>query len=276
MNAISYFSNHMKNNKIKCIIFSFFAFVLTNTNVYSRDTGSGFRHPLQIQAVGLYNKVNVQANAADLRGENEYTREQNARLEGEWRAFENVSFLANAGYTNLEQNVGGSYKGQDRFGLGIKSAWESENWVFGAGVLGFSRNPSQPKFENVNPDFYILRPYLGAGYKWGNFQIQGELHVQTETNSDFKEKFNEEFRRHYQAGVSFSYGFGDFVNAFLEVETRVPYDREIDRDSRYASVYPGISIPTEDFGTFAISAGFPIINDRVYDRSVRLQYFYFW
>lgn len=272
------FHNASKMQKMISVGFLFpgLCFFGWSSSIEAQSQSSGFRHPLQIQAVGLYNKVQFQANAAERRADENYLRNQNLGLEGEWKAFENVSFTGNIGYTNLQQTEAGSYKGRDRIGLGAKSAWESENWIMGAGILGFAPNPSQPKTENVNPDFYILRPYIGAGYKWGSFQIQAELHVQTETNTSFRERFNEEFRRHYQGGISASYGVMENLDLFLEMETRIPYDPEIDRASRYASLFPGVSIPTEEYGTFALSAGFPLIEDRIYDRSVRFQYFYFW
>jgi hypothetical protein len=266
--------NNKYNMKLTLGTIAFFAFALTS--IHAQDQSSGFRHPLQIQATGLYSKIQVQGNAGDRRDKDDYIRNQNGHIEGEWKAFENLGFSLNTGYTNFQRTDSGSFKGRDRIGFGIKSAWEFDNWLLGGGVLGFSPNSQQPKTETNNPDFFVVRPYLGLGYKIGDFQVQGELHFQTETNDAFRERFNEEFRRHYQAGVSFSYGILESLNLFLEMETRVPYNLEIDTDTRYASVYPGVSFETQDYGTFAVSAGFPIINDRLYDRSVRLQYFYFW
>jgi hypothetical protein len=253
----------------------FFVFILIASicPVIAESSSSKFRHPLQIQAVGLYSKIQVQASAADKRLEDVYTRNQNAMVEGEWKALDNVSFLLTTGLTNFSRSDSGSFKGRDRIGFGIKSAWENENWLIGGGAVVYNRNGAQPKSEIYSPDLYILRSYFGVGFKAGDFQVQSDFQFQSETNSQFKEKFNEEFHRHFQAGVSLSYGVFENLAVFAEVETRIPYNKEIDKESRYASVYPGISIPTESYGTFAISAGIPIMNDRIYDRSVRLNYF---
>lgn len=248
-----------------------------NTVLYAQNhPSSAFRHPLQIQAPALYNKFRVQGNASDRSNDKEYIREQNLGIEGEWRFLENISLTLKSGYTDHRNTESASYKGQDRLGLGIKSAWEWEDLLVGVGILGFSRHPSAPKTASIQPDFFQLRPYLGVGYKIGDFQMQSEFHFQTETNSQFRENFSEEFRRHYQLGLSLSYGLVDFLSAYLELETRIPYNSKIDTNTRYATAYPGVAFHSESWGRFAVSAGIPVMNERIVDRSVRIQYFYFW
>jgi hypothetical protein len=255
-------------------LYILFLFLLSHGSLIADSNSSKFRHPLQIQAVGLYSKIQLQGNAGDKRKDDEYSRNQNAMAEGEWKAFDTLSFLLTTGYTNYQQSSPGSFRGRDRIGLGVKSAWESENWLFGGGLIVYNQNAAHPKSENYNPDFYIMKSYLGLGFKIGDFQLQSEVQFQSETNSQFKEKYNDEFRRHYQAGVSISYGILKNLAAFVELETRVPYNKIIDKDARYAAIYPGVSFPTEEYGTFAISGGIPVIDDRIYDRSIRLNYFF--
>lgn len=253
-----------------------FILVISSNAIIGQSNSSKFRHPLQTQSIGLYSKIQVQASAADKKIEDVYSRNQNAKVEGEWKGFDNISFLLTTGLTNYNRSESGSFKGRDRIGFGVKSAWESENWLIGGGAVVYNRNGAQPRTEIYNPDLYILRSFFGVGFKIGDFQIQTDFQFQSETNSQFKEKFNEEFHRHYQVGASLSYGIFENLAVFAEAETRIPYHKEIDKESRYATVYPGISIPTESYGTYALSVGIPIMNDRIYDRSIRLNYFFFF
>ncbi|MCG9875306.1 MAG: hypothetical protein MH321_11035 [Leptospiraceae bacterium] len=250
-------------------------FLLFANGLLAQDNSSKFVHPLNIQAVGLYSKIQVDGSAWERRNGEKYQNNKTARVEGEIKAFENLSFAINTGYTDFTQTDSGSYKGRDRVGFGAKTAWEGENWQFGMGVFGYSKDTTIPKTESFNPNFLLVRPYLGGGFRFLGFQILANVEFQTETNSKFKETYNEEFRRHYKAGASLAYTFFDKLTLFLEAETRIPYNKEIDTNIRYGNAYPGISYKS-DLGTFALSAGIPVIDDRLFDRQAKLSYFYFW
>jgi hypothetical protein len=255
--------------------FYFIGFLFLANALSAQENSSKFQHPLNIQAVGLYSKVQVDGSAWERRNGDKYQNNKTAKIEGEIKAFENLSFAINTGYTDFTQTDSGSYKGRDRIGFGLKTAWEGENWLFGMGVFGYSKNSTIPKTETFNPDFLLVRPYLGGGFRLLGFQVLANVEFQTETNSSFKEKYNDEFRRHYKAGASVGYTFFDTLTLFLEAETRIPFNKEIDTNTRYGNAYPGISYKT-DLGTFALSGGIPVINDRLFDRQVKVSYFYFW
>ncbi|WCL49935.1 hypothetical protein [Leptospira sp. GIMC2001] len=250
-------------------------YIFSADSISAQENSSKFRHPLNIQAVGLYSKIQLDGTSWERRDGETYQNSKKGIVEGEFKALENLSFAFNTGYTNFTNTDSGSYKARDRIGFGVKSAWEGKDWLFGMGLYGYSKDSHIPKTETVNPNLYLVRPYIGGGFQFIGFQILANIEFQSETNSKFNESYNEEFRRHYKVGASVSYGFTDFLTGFLEAETRIPYNKEIDTNTRYGNVYPGISYKS-DVGTFAVSAGFPVIDDRLFDRQVRLSYFYFW
>lgn len=237
---------------------------------------SKFHHPLQIQAGGLYNKINLQLNGDDRRKENEYRRTQNGTYEGEIKLIDSLSVSLSSGYSKQDKTDSGTFRGRERIRLGIKYAYESDNLLLAVGIFQFTRDLFREKTETNNPDFFILRPYFGMGYRINNFQIQTNFHFQSETNELFKERIHEEFRRHYQISLALSYSLLENLDVFFEFEKRFPYDSYVDIETRFANVYPGFLVHTKNHGSFGISAGFPVIHDRIFDRSLRLQYFYFW
>jgi hypothetical protein len=244
--------------------------------IVAQENSSKFRHPLNVQAIGLYTKIQVEGTAWERRNGEEYQKSHSGKMEGELKAFNNLSFALNSGYTNFHRTDSGSYKGQERISGGVKAAWEGENWLFGMGVFGSTRDTTIPKSESYNPNLYLVRPYLGGGIRFLGFQALINLEYQSETNSKFKERYNEEFQRHYKAGASLGYSFTDSWTIFLEAETRVPYNKNIDKNIRYGNVYPGFSYKSESWGTIALSGGIPVIDDRLFDRQMKLSYFYFW
>jgi hypothetical protein len=240
------------------------------------EKSSDWKHPIQMQSGALYTKLGASVQAEDRRNQDDYIRSGGIFVESEIRFWENLSFLVETGYRRRERTDTGRIQGMDRVGLGIKSAWEWESAYFGMGILGYSRDTSSPKTEENNPQLYLLRPFVSAGYRFQEFQIQGQLSFQSETNSRFRESFSEEFRRYYQVNLTASHDLGLGFDAFLEWEARLPYDREIDRESRNLAVFPGLAWTANSAGRFAISAGFPLWKDRIFDRSLQLQYLYLW
>ena len=150
--------------------------------------------------------------------------------------------------------------------------------LIGAGVKFYDRKRGAPLQERENPEYYLVSPNFGLGFKSGKFEIMTEFRFQTETNRKFKEGTLEEFRRFYQFGIAPSYSITPNLRGFLEFEYREPYDKIIDTKTRFFNFYPGISYNTDNFGTFNLSLQVRLLSkeENSIDRGIRFSYFYFF
>ncbi len=239
-----------------------------------------FSHPLQIEPVSIYNKIRVDGSYFDKRTNVIYEQNRNITIEGEynfWNHFSISSSLGRNNYILTDTETSNTY---DRFNLGVKYGriidFGTSSLLLGAGIRLYDKKKGATPTERENPDFYLVRPNFGIGFRSGRFEILSEFRFQTETNKSFKEGSLEEFRRYYQFGMAPSFAINQSLRTFMEFEYREPYDRYVDTKTRFFNFYPGVSFATENFGTFSLSLQIGLLKreENAIDRGIRFSYFY--
>lgn len=263
----------MINNRIIAIL------LVIGTGIASKiEAQSTFALPLRIEAPGVYTRVRLDGSGMESRTNAVYEREKSANLEGEIRFLQNFSFRAGVTGTKWDKTDSATITEKGRVNVGLKYAqeynlgWGAFTW--GLGIRGFNRQTEKLKREDISPEMYLVRPHAGAGLKIGFFEIATELRLQSETNSSFKEKPNEEFRRYYQAGISVSYGITENLRLYAESEYRTPYNKKIDDNAKFWNIYPGVSYQIYQKGFLSVSMQYPMIREREADRGIRVSYFH--
>ncbi|TGL15186.1 hypothetical protein [Leptospira meyeri] len=263
------------------IILIFFFLTLVSS-VFSQPSNAGFAHPLQIEPVAVYTKLrgNIGYWDKDFNQVKEINKDIN--IEGEYKFTDTLSVISSIGRNQYSQTDTAKEITWDRWNAGIKYGKIFENgssqFLIGAGLRLYDKKRNAEFRERENPDFYLIRPNFGLGYKYGIFQIMSEFRFQTETNRHGKESKFEEFKRYYQVGIAPSFAIADSVRIFTELEYREPLDKIADKNLRYFNLYPGISMNTENFGTFSFSVLLGVLPkaDNAMDRGIRFSYFYFF
>lgn len=267
----------MKNKIIISLFFLFFAEVL-----YSQTNNRGFAHPLQIEPVAVYSKIRGSVSYWDKNFNEVKEINKNINIEGEYKFSESFSVISSVGRNEYSQTDTTKEITWDRWNAGIKYGKVFENgssqFLIGAGLRLYDKKRNTQFRERENPDYYLIRPNFGLGYKYGIFQIMSEFRFQTETNKHGRESNFEEFKRYYQVGIAPSFSISDSVRIFTELEYREPLDKIADKNLRYFNFYPGISMNTESFGTFSFSVLLGVLPkaDNAMDRGIRFSYFYFF
>lgn len=242
---------------------------------------SKFEHPLRIEPASVYSKIRVDGSIAEGRQQNTYQKDKNLSFEGEFKFLEYFSVKGGGGKTWYQATDTQPINQWDRWNLGLKFATETGGrdgrLVFGGGVRIFNRQIGEhPRFD-IAPDLYLVRPQLSFGFGVGDFEMIFDGSFQTETNSRFREGPKEEFRRHYQGGLSISQKISESIRIFVETEYREPYHKRIDQNTRGWYWYPGISIAPYDGGRITASFQFPVSKEEhLYDRGLRLSFFHFF
>ncbi|TGL86630.1 hypothetical protein EHQ68_15115 [Leptospira congkakensis] len=264
------------------IIVSLF-FLSAVGSLFSQPTNnSGFAHPLQIEPVAVYTKLRGNLTYWDKNFNGVKEINKNINVEGEYKFTETLSVISSIGRTEYSQTDSAKEITWDRWNGGIKYGKIFDNgssqFLIGGGLRIYDKKRNAEFREKENPDFYLIRPNFGLGYKRGIFQIMSEFRFQTETNRHGKESSLEEFKRYYQVGIAPSFAIADSVRIFTELEYREPLDKIADKNLRYFNFYPGISMNTESLGTFSFSVLLGVLPkaDNAMDRGIRFSYFYFF
>ncbi|MCE9501938.1 MAG: hypothetical protein K8R21_15770 [Leptospira sp.] len=252
--------------------------------IYSdgNTTMSSFSHPLRIQPAAVYTKVRADAVADENRDGTSYSRDRAMRIEGEYKITGTISVNSSMGQTLFEKSKSEPIRENDRLNLGMRYAKEVPlpfgTIVFGGGLQLFNaRSDKAPKRDTENPTLYLVRPQASFGLRMGSFEIQSELRFQGETNPSLHEKYNEEFRRYFQGGLSLSYGLSESFRVFMETEYRHPYNRKVDTETRFWNAYPGFSYRITQKTIISASVLVPIALEKYsQDRGIRLSVFYFF
>lgn len=256
-------------------------FILLPTYLIAQNPGP-FAHPLQIEPVSIYNKLRVDGSYFDKRTNVIYEQNRNISIEGEynfWNHFSISSSLGRNQYTLTDTEPSNTY---DRFNLGLKYGriidFGSSSLLLGGGIRLYDKKKGTDTTDRENPDFYLVRPNFGIGFRSGRFEILSEFRFQTETNRSFREGNLDEFRRYYQFGLAPSFAINQTFRTFMEFEYREPYDRMVDTKTRFFNFYPGVSFATENLGTFSISLQIGLLKreENAIDRGIRFSYFYFF
>jgi hypothetical protein len=258
------------------LILSFFS-----VEIFS-SPNTGFAHPLQIEPVAVYTKLRGNISYWDKNFNQVYEQNKNINVEGEIKFFENFSVISSLGRNEYTYTDSAKELTWDRYNFGLKYGkifdLGNSQFLIGAGLRLYDKKRNALFRERENPDYYLVRPNFGLGFKYGKFEIMSEFRFQTETNRHGRETNLEEFKRYYQVGIAPSFAIADYVRIFTELEYREPFDKTADKNLRYFNFYPGISMSTENFGTFSFSALFGVLPkaDNAMDRGIRFSYFYFF
>lgn len=258
-----------------------FLLTFATVSLFAQET-TRFAHPIQIEPIEVYRKLRVNYTYWDMNygGEKQFNR--NTNLEGEFRFWDSFSVVSSVGRndyirTNSEREVT-----WDRYNLGIKYAKTYDlggsQLLIGAGLRLYDQKRNALYRESENPEYYLIRPNFGIGWKKGLFEVMSEFRFQSETNRKGRESSLEEFRRYYQVGIAPSYGVFNSLRVFTEFEYREPFDKTIDTNTRFFNFYPGFTYKTESLGQFSFSALLSLlsIGDSMMDRGFRFSYFYFF
>lgn len=254
-------------------------FFLLQISIIAQE--SKFEHPLRIEPASVYTKVRVDGSIAENHQLATYQKDKNLSFEGELKFLEYFSVKASGGKTWYQTTNTKPLNQWDRWNLGLKFAKESGSRngrvVFGGGVRLFNRQVGEHPRADIAPDLYLVRPHLSFGFGFGDFELILEGAFQTETNRRFKEGPKEEFKRHYQGGLSISQRISDSFRLFIETEYREPYDKKVDLNTRGWYWYPGISFTPYEKGRITASFQFPVSKeDYLYERGMRLSFFHFF
>lgn len=241
-----------------------------------------FNHPMRIEPASVYRKIRFDATATENREDNYYRRHRSGRLEGEFN-FKSFAIKAAGGGSVLERSGASTLNRVDRFMLGLKYGQEYGSkggaFAWGLGIKGFSRyrRDDTYKKEDIENNLSLIRPNLSLGLRLLQFELQAEAHYQTETNSKFREEPLQQFRRHYQGGLSLSYGFSDKFRLFLESEYREPYHKKDDTKTRFWNIYPGFTYKLYEDGRIGLSYQISMMKEKYNDdRGLRFSYFHFF
>jgi hypothetical protein len=265
---------------MKLILISILSIVCLNPII--SQTTSNFSHPLQIEPVAIYNKARVTGTYWDKKQLGVYEQYRNLQLEGELNFWNDFSVISSIGKTNYIITDSEPENSFDRLNLGLKYGkifnLGSSQLLVGGSMKFFNKKLDGELKSRENPDYFLMRPNFGLGYKSGRFEIMSEFRFQTETNRNLKEGSLDEFRRYYQFGIAPSWAITPQVRVFTELEYREPYDKVIDTKTRFFNFYPGFSYNTQEFGTFSVSLQLSILSrdENAMDRGLRLSYFYFF
>ncbi|TGL65507.1 hypothetical protein [Leptospira jelokensis] len=257
-------------------------FFTSITAVLAQHNQNGFAHPLQVEPVAVYSKIRGNIGYWDKNFNSVKEINKNVSVEGEYKFSDSFSVISSLGRTEYSQTDTAKEVTWDRYNVGLKygKVFESgsSQFLIGGGLRVYDKKRNSLFREYENPEYYLIRPNFGLGYKSGIFQIMTEFRFQTETNRHGRESKLEEFKRYYQVGIAPSFGISDSVRIFTELEYREPFDKTADKNLRYFNFYPGISMNTESFGTFSFSFSFGVLPkaDNAIDRGIRFSYFYFF
>ncbi len=260
----------MKNNILIILV------IFISLNLFSED--SKFAIPQRVEPVGVYTKIRIDAGGSEKRDVNYYEREKQAYIEGELKFLNYFSVKFGTTKTQWEKSGAKTLTELDRFNIGLKFAREHAT-SFGAFAWGFGTrliDKQNPKFkrDDVAPDLYILRTHLNMGLKFDAFEVIANFQFQSESNRQFKEEPSQEFRRNYLGSLALSYGFTENFRGFLETEYRAPYNPKVDLNIRSWNLYPGISYQIYTGGFLGFSLQFPMLQERTFDRGLRLSYYH--
>lgn len=264
-----------------CYLILSILLVLT-TSIQSQSNQNGFAHPLQIEPVAVYSKIRGNVGYWDKNFNSVKEINKNVSVEGEYKFSDSFSVISSLGRTEYSQTDTAKEVTWDRYNVGLKygKIFEtgSSQFLIGGGLRVYDKKRNSLFREYENPEYYLIRPNFGLGYKSGIFQIMSEFRFQTETNRHGRESKLEEFKRYYQVGIAPSFAIAESVRIFTEFEYREPIDKTADKNLRYFNFYPGVSMNTESFGTFSFSFLFGVLPkaDNAMDRGIRFSYFYFF
>jgi len=236
-------------------------------------------HPLHIEPAGVYSKIRPVIGGWENRDVNLYEKTGSIRLDLEYAFNDYLSISTAPEFSRRKKTDTKNVNRLERIPIGIKLAsmngYDAGAFSFATGVIFYNKLTSTP-FENENSDLYRVRVHGELAKKIGDFELGLSLHFQTETNSQFKEKNNEEFQRHYQLGGSLIWNMTKQWRLHLETEYRHPYSRDIDIHTLFWHVYPGISWAINENHRFTFSATVPLKKEGYADRGAEFGYIYFY
>lgn len=237
-----------------------------------------FEDPLLVEPVTAENRILVSVSSFEKTEEDRYSRLGSAKLLGEY-AFNPMFSVGLSGGGLKEWRDGAeTLTLTDRYGIFGRFfyQWKKEQNIFGfsAGLKVFSPLYNSPVRDNFNPEYSLIRPHVGFSYAFGNFQIISELRFESQTNSRFKENnLDDEFHRHYQFGLSASYGINDKLRVFLETEYREPYNKDYDTE-RFWYAGPGFAFNINENMSLRGIYIQRVRLDSMYDKGGSIQFLY--
>ncbi len=248
----------------------------------AKSPSKNFAHPLQIEPVAVYTKIRGNLSYWDRNFNKVYEEVRSLNAEGELKFWENFSITTSVGRTQVVLTDSPTETTWDRANLGLKYAkvidTGSSQWLIGGGIRFYDQKRNSLFRERENPEYYLIRPNFGIGFKKGIFELMSEFRFQTETTRKGRESSLEEFRRYYQVGIAPSIALGESFRIFTELEYREPFDKTVDTNTRFFNFYPGVSYKTDSMGTFSLSLMAALLpkSENAIDRGIRFSYFYFF
>lgn len=261
-------------NKIFILLLLIFSISLYSENL--------FNQPLRIEPASVFTKIRIDAKGDQKSTKDNSETTKSLGIEGELSFLKLISIKA-AGGRSIYENKGSSsvqYNTPGMFGLKIGKDFGSSSGAFaiGAGLKVFDKPSKRPELKRNDTanSFYLVRPNLSMGFRFRDFEAHTEFQFQTETSSKFKEGSRDEFKRHYQAGLSLSQGFLGIFRVYLETEYRVPYNKKIDTNALSWNFYPGISIAPYKGGLISISGMIPVMRKEYAEKGILISFMHFF
>ena len=237
----------MKNRFIALLIFLFPAVLMAE-----------LEHPLMLKAPDIYRKVRFDYMDLETRNDTVYERKQALLFEGEYSFLKYYSFSFSGGRYKRNKTDTEELDYFERFQAGLKARkyWENK-LLTGAFINLYSSQADLPKTEDENHTLFLAEGGFSLGYLFNQSRLTATIFLQTESNYKFREEYGQQFRRFYQYELGYTWLWKENLDLLVETAYRQPYDRDIDRESMFWYLYPGLLYKTS-IGNFGVSLQYPM------------------
>ncbi|MCS7205723.1 MAG: hypothetical protein NZ853_08495 [Leptospiraceae bacterium] len=156
-------------------------------------------------------------------------KEQNLTLFAEYR-FGFYGFFVAFPYT-VKWTPNSQTRGYvDHIRLQNKLHFDFKNFsLLGGLLIDFPRNHGMA--GDVPKDIGYIEPYVGFDYRWSKVRLKLSLHWNTQTNTEFKEKRNQEFERTWKFQLSVGYSIQKYwiglESQYQKLYDPKPFEKEL-------------------------------------------------
>ena len=215
-------------------------------------------HSLMIKAPDIYRKARFDYLDLETRNETVYERKQALLFEGEYSFFKYYSASFSGGRYTRKKTDTEELNYFERFQVGLKARkyWENK-LLTGAFFNVYSSQADLPQTEDENHTLFLVEGGFSLGYLFEKSRLSATIYMQSESNYKFTEEYGMQFRRFYQYELGYTWLWKNNLDLLIETAYRQPYDSEIDKESMFWYLYPGLMYKTS-IGNFGFSLQHPM------------------
>lgn len=234
---------------------------LCSTSLFSE---SRFQHPVMIHAGDIYRKIKFDYDHREQRDLDVFEMRRSLAAEIEYSFLNYFSCSLRGGYYYRDKTDTERQSNPERILVGLKGSYFFiEKKVLAGGFLNIHSSQSKiPPQEGENSELFHIEGGASLGFIRGDFQFLSNFIFQTESNSQFKEKYGQQFRRHYQVDLGVAYMRFSPLLLHLESSYREPYSKKIDTNTRFWYLYPGVSSSVGGYGIISVAMQISVLNKK--------------